>query len=68
MADIGGRVDAVQDHVGDAQHVRQGFFLHAMNGGLQGFFILFRFPVIIALVVNGAGEKATGAASGVADA
>ena len=31
VVDVGGRVDAVQDHVGDAQHVRQRLFLDAVD-------------------------------------
>ena len=39
MLNIGGGVNAMQNHVGDAEHMRQGFFVNAINGGLQDFFI-----------------------------
>ena len=65
VADVGGRVDAVQDHVGDGQHVRQGLFLDATNGLDQRLFVFLGFDVVRALVVDGAGEKAAGAAGGI---
>lgn len=37
VADVGRGVDAVQDHVGRAEHVRQRLFLHAMDAVLDGF-------------------------------
>ena len=62
VPDVGGCVDAVQNHVGDAQHMGQRFLLDTMDGCLQGFFVIRRFYVIFAFVVDGAGEKAAGAA------
>ena len=62
---LAGHVDAVQDHVGDAEHVRQRLFLHAADAGLQGFFVVGGFDVVLAHVFDGAGEKAAGAAGGI---
>ena len=41
MADLRGDVDAVQEHVGGAEDVRQVLFLDAMDAGLEFFFILW---------------------------
>ena len=65
VPDVGGSVDAVQDHVGDAQHVRQRLLLHAPDGVDQRLFVFAGFDVLLALVVDGAGQKAAGAAGGV---
>ncbi|MNY55324.1 hypothetical protein D3C86_1912910 [compost metagenome] len=67
MANLVGHLDAVQDHVRGGQQVRQRFFLHAENAGLQGAFVFGGFYIAAAFVFDGAGEKASGAAGRVHD-
>ena len=47
--------------------MRQRFFLHAEDAGLQGALVLRGFYIAAALVLDGAGEKAAGATSRVHD-
>ena len=67
MADVGRHVDAVQDHVGGAQEVRQRFLLDAEDALLEQLFVLDGLHVVLAHVFDGAGEEAAGAAGGVED-
>ena len=62
-----GGVDAVQDHVGNAQHVGQGFFFDPANGCLQDLLVPGGFDKIFAFVIDGAGQKAAGAAGRIED-
>ena len=65
VADEGGIVDAVQQHVGHAQHVRQ---LLLLDGAQPACMVCSSFDVLhvaLAHVPDGAGEKAAGAAGGV---
>ena len=62
MADEGGVVDAVQQHVGHAEHVRELLFLAGAQGLLHLLFIGWFLHVALAHVADGAGEKAAGAA------
>ncbi|MOA69853.1 hypothetical protein D3C78_1982930 [compost metagenome] len=55
MTDLAGHLDAVQDHVGGGQQVRQRLLLHAEDAGLQGTFVVGCFYVTATLVLNGAG-------------
>ncbi len=61
MADVAGHIDSVQHEVGHGQHVRQWLFLHAVDGVLQRGAIRRCFDLSFE-VINGAGEKSTGAA------
>ena len=67
MADVGRHVDAVQDHVGGAQQVRQRLLLDAVDALLEQLLVLGRLDVLLAHVLDGAGEEAAGAAGGVED-
>ena len=67
VADVGGHIDAVQDHVGGAQHVRQRLLLDAVDALLQELLVVRRFHLLLADVFDGAGEEAAGAAGGVED-
>lgn len=67
VLDMDGSVDIVQDHVGDAEHVGKGFFIHAANGVLQLFFFLCGFHVIFSFMFDGASQKTAGAAGRVED-
>ena len=65
VAHEAGVLDAVQQHVGDAEHVRELLLLHGAQAGLQGLLVLRAFHVAFAHVADGAGEEAAGAAGGV---
>ena len=65
MAHEAGIFDAVQQHVGDAQHVRQLLFLHGVQAGLHGLLVFHLFDIAVAHVTDGTGEKAAGAAGGI---
>ncbi len=65
VADEAGVLDAVQQHVGDAEHVRQLLLFHGPQAGLQALLVLSLFHVVLAHVADRAGEKAAGAAGGV---
>ena len=65
VADEAGVLDAVQQHVGDAEHVRQLLLLDGAQGLLHALLVLDRLHVALAHVADGAGEKAAGAAGGV---
>ena len=67
MANLVGHLDAVQDHVGGSKQVRQRLLLDAVDGVLQCLFISGRFDVVLALVINGAGQEAARAAGRVHD-
>ena len=58
-------LDAVQQHVGDAEHVRKLLLLHRAQGLLHLLLVLDRLHVALAHVADGAGEKAAGAAGGI---
>ena len=68
VADVGGHVDAVQQHVGHAQHVRQVLLLDAGDAVLQSAASSASVLTCLREVFDGAGEKAAGAAGGVEDA
>ena len=55
-------LDAVQQHVGDAEHVRKLLLLHRAQGGLHLLLVFGPLHIALAHVVDGAGEKAAGAA------
>ncbi len=65
MTHEAGVFDAVQQHVGDAQHVRQLLFLHGVQAGLHGLLVFYLFHVAVTHVTDGTGEKAAGAAGGI---
>ena len=65
MADETRVFDAMQEHVGDAEHVRELLFLHGAEGLHHFLLVLGLFDVAVAHVAEGAGEKAAGAAGGV---
>ncbi len=67
MADLGRHLDAVQQHVGGAEQVRELLLLDAVEGALQGLAVLHVLHVLGAHVLDGAGEEAAGAAGGVED-
>jgi len=67
VPDVGGRVDAVEDHVGDAEHIGQGFLIDAADGGLEDFFVRRGIDEPGTLVFDHMGEKAAGAAGRVQD-
>jgi hypothetical protein len=60
-----GVLDAVQQHVGDAEHVRKLLLLDGMQRLLHGFARPRALHVALAHVANGAGEEAAGAAGGI---
>ena len=62
VADEAGILDAVQQHVGDAEHVRKLLFLHRAQGLLHLLLVLGLLHVALAHVADGAGEEAAGAA------
>ena len=55
MLNAGRDVDAVQQHVGDTQQMRQRFLFDASDGLLQRVFVVDGFDVLVANVVDGAG-------------
>src|SRR5690606_11555134 len=55
VANLVGGVDAVQNHIGGGQQVRQGFFLPAVNAALQYVFVVGGLDVVAAFVFDGAG-------------
>jgi len=65
VLDAGGRVNAVQDHVGGAEHVRQRFFLDAKDALLHYLFITRDLHIVAALVIDGAGQKTTRTTGGI---
>jgi len=58
VADLVRHLDAVQDHVGGGQQVRQRLLLHTIDARLQGALVLGGFYITAALVLDGASEKA----------
>ena len=62
VAHEAGVFNAVQQHVGDAEHVRELLLLHGAQAGLHGLFVFDLFHIAVAHVADGAGEKAAGAA------
>ena len=58
-------LDAVQQHVGDAEHVRKLLLLHRAQGALHLLALLGRADVVLLHVADGAGEKAARAAGGI---
>ena len=67
MADVHRHLDAVQEHVGDAEQMRQRFLFHAANACLQALLVGGRFDLVLADVFERAGEEAAGAAGGIED-
>ena len=67
MHDLAGHFNAVQQQVGDAQHVRQLLFLYTPNAVLQHGFLLCVVH-LFAQVLDGTDEEAAGAGGGVHDA
>ena len=66
VADVGGHVDAVQQHVGHAQQVRQVLLLDAGEAVLDGALVGLGLG-LLAQVLDGAGQEAAGAAGRVED-
>ena len=66
MSNVGGHVDAVQQHVCDAQQMRERLFLNALDGTLQQFFVVRRFD-LLSQMVDGTRQEAAGAAGRVED-
>jgi hypothetical protein len=62
VEDARGHVDAVDDHVRHTQQVRQRLLLDAANARLQPRLLLGRLHLPLADVLDGAGQKAAGAA------
>ena len=60
-----GILDAMQQHVGDAQHVGNGLLLDQPQGGLHRLLIGECLHITLAHVANRAGDEATGAPRGV---
>ena len=58
-------LDAVQQHVGDAEHVRKLLLLDGAQGCLHRLLVLGLLHVALAHVADGAGEEAAGAAGGI---
>jgi len=58
-------VDAVQQHVGDAQHVRKLFLFHSAQRSLHAPLVLRGLHVTATHVAQRAGEKSAGTAGGV---
>jgi hypothetical protein len=68
VADVGRHVDAVQDHVGGAQQVRQRLLLDAVDAGCcKRALVVDGLDLLLAHVFDGAGEEAAGAAGRVDD-
>jgi len=65
MPYLGRHLDAMEQHIGNTQKVRKRFLLHARNGALECFFILHAFYIIIADIVDSAGDETSCAACGV---
>jgi hypothetical protein len=62
MADLVGHLDAVQDHVGGASKCGSGFFSTPWMLACRARFIVGRFHILLALVLDGAGQEAARAA------
>ena len=58
-------LDAVQQHVGDAEHVRKLLLLHRAQAALHRLALLGRADVFLLHVIDGAGEKPAHAAGGI---
>jgi len=67
-ADEAGVFNAMQQHVGDAEHVRQLLLFDPMERLLHGLFIGHPLDVALAHVTDGAGEESAGATGGVKQA
>lgn len=65
VADEAGVFDAVEQHIGDAEHVRELLFLDGSQGGLHPLLVGDFFDVAVAHMAEGASEEAAGAAGGV---
>ena len=65
VAHEAGVLDAVQQHVGDAEHVGELLFLDGAQGRLHGLLVLGPLDVALAHVAERAGQEAAGAAGGV---
>jgi hypothetical protein len=61
VAHEAGVLDTVQQHVGHAQHVRQGLLLHRAQGALHQGLVLRLFHIAFAHVAHGAGQETAGA-------
>ena len=58
-------LDAVQQHVGDAEHVGKLLLLDRAQGGLHLLLVFRPLHIALAHVIDSAGEKAAGAAGGI---
>src|SRR6185312_11657597 len=67
VSNVGGSVDAVQNHVGHGQHMRQSLLLHATNRLYQSVLVFPGLDVLVALMVNGAGKETACTAGWVQD-
>ena len=57
VPNAGRHINTMHDHVGGTQQVRQGLLLHALNAGLKLRLLRWRLHVLLANVLNGAGQK-----------
>jgi hypothetical protein len=55
----------VQQHVGDAQHVRELLLFDRSQGGLHSLLVVDLANIVVAHVAHCAGEEAAGAAGGI---
>ena len=53
VAHEAGVFNAVQQHIGDAEHVRKLFLLHGAQAGLHGLFVFDLFDIAVTHVANG---------------
>jgi len=65
VAHEAGVLYAMQQHVGDAEHVRQLLLLHRMQRDLHVDLVFDPLHIMLAHVANGAGEESAGAACGI---
>ncbi len=65
VTDLGGGVDAVQDHIGGAEHVWKRLLFDAVHARGERALVGVVVHVVLALVLDGAGEEAAGPAGGV---
>ena len=65
MAHEAGILNAVQQHIGDAEHVRELLLFDGTQGFLHVLLVLDLFYVALAHVAHGASEESAGAAGGV---
>ena len=56
---LGRHLDAMEQHIGNAQKVRKRFLLNARNAALESFFILHAFNIFRADIVDSAGDESS---------